>query len=176
VVGVRADFRVRLQRKAASPVPRADQRLQALPRWQWRTMRWRQGTKGWLRQKVVALRCWRVTADGRRHVGWLVGERASRGQAEERQYHWSNLSATATLEELAGSAHRRYAVEPCHEEAKGEVGWEQYQGRLWCGFHRHAVTVMLAYRVLVWLERRQRRRHRRRGRPRNPFAPSARSP
>jgi SRSO17 transposase len=172
VVGVRADFRVRPQQKATSPAQRADQLLQALPRWQWRTIRWRQGTKGWLRKKFVAVRCWRATAEGQLRVGWLVGERAARGQPEERKYYWSNLPTSARLEELAGYAHRRYAVEQFHEEAKGEVGWDQYQGRLWPGFHRHAVTVMLAYSFLVWLELRQRRTPRGRGRPRDPFSPS----
>ena len=45
-VGVRVDFQVSLQRQATSPVYRADRRLQALPRWPWRTVRWRKGTKG----------------------------------------------------------------------------------------------------------------------------------
>ncbi|MGH8065939.1 MAG: hypothetical protein ACRERE_12065 [Candidatus Entotheonellia bacterium] len=54
-------------------------------------------------------------------MGWLLGERATRGQAEERKYHWSNLPA-ATLRELASYTHRRYAVEQFDEEAKGEVG------------------------------------------------------
>jgi SRSO17 transposase len=173
VLGVCADFRVSHRRKAASPAQRVDRLLQALPRWQWRTIRWRQGSKGWLRKKFVAVRCWRVSREGQRHVGWLLGERATRGQPEERKYYWSNLSASATVDELAGYAHRRYAVEQFHEEAKGEVGWDQYQGRLWPGFHRHAVTVMLAYSFLVWLELRQRRRPRGRGRPRDPFSPSA---
>src|SRR5919204_3785010 len=176
VVGVRADFRVSHQRKAASPSQRADQLLQALPRWQWRTIRWRQGTKGWLRKKFVAVRCWRVTNDGQRHEGWLVGERATRGQPEERKYFWSNLPSDMPLEALAGLAHRRHAIEPCHEEAKGEVGWDQDQGRLWPGFHRHAVAVMLADSFLVWLERRQRHHHTRQGRPRAPFSPSAEAP
>jgi SRSO17 transposase len=154
---------------------RADRVLQALPRWQRRTVRWRHGTKGWLRKKFVAVRCWRVTSDGQRHVGSLLGERTTRGQPEERKYHWSNLPAAAALEELASDVHRRYAVEPFHEEAKGEVGWDQYQGRLWPGFHRHAVTVMLAYSFLVWLALCQRRGLRSRGRPRDPFSPSTRS-
>jgi SRSO17 transposase len=175
VVGVRADFRVSLGRAAASPVQRADRLLQALPRWQWRTIRWRHGTKGWLRKKFVAVRCWRDSSEGKRHVGWLLGERATRGQPEERKYCWSNLPAAATVEELAGYAHRRYAVEQFHEEAKGELGWDQYQGRLWIGFHRHAVTVMLAYSFLAWLELQRRRRHQHRGRPRDPFSPSPRS-
>jgi hypothetical protein len=84
--------------------------------------------KGWLRKKLVAVHCWRVTREGQRHVGWLLGERATRGQPEERKYDGSNLPAT--VEELAGYAQRRYAAEPCHEEAKGEVGWAHDQGRL----------------------------------------------
>jgi hypothetical protein len=42
-------------------------------------------------------------------------------------------------------ANRRHWVEQYHEEAKTELGWDQYQGRRWDGFHRHAVTVMLSY-------------------------------
>jgi SRSO17 transposase len=176
VVAVRTDFAVRLRNTAASRVWRADELLQTVPRWQWRTVRWRRGTKGWLRKKFVAVRCWRVTNDGQRHEGWLLGERATRGQPEERKYFWSNLPAETPLEELASVAHRRHAIEQFHEEAKGELGWDQYQGRLWPGFHRHAVTVMLAYSFLVWLELRERHRLKWQGRPRGAFSPSASSP
>jgi SRSO17 transposase len=176
VVAVRTDFRMSVGQAATSPVLRADQLLQTVPRWQWRTIRWRHGTKGWLRKKFVGVRGWRVTSDGHRHEGWLVGEQAPRGQPEERKYFWSNLPPHTPLEELAALAHRRHAIEQFHEEAKGELGWDQYQGRLWPGFHRHAVTVMLAYSFLVWLERRQRRRHQREGRRRDPFSPSAEAP
>jgi SRSO17 transposase len=176
VVAVRTDFQVSVGGAATTPVWRADELLQSGPRWQWRTIRWRRGSKGWLRKKFVAVRCWRVTSDGQRHGGWLVGERATRGQPEERKYYWSNLPAETTLEELAGMAHRRHAIEQFHEEAKGELGWDQYQGRLWPGFHRHAVTVMLAYSFLVWLERRQRRRTKSRGRRGDLFPPLAEPP
>jgi hypothetical protein len=37
--------------------------------------------------------------------------------------------------------------------------------------HRHAVTVMLSYSFLVWLERWERERYKRRGRPRAAFSP-----
>lgn len=57
-------------------------------------------------------------------------ERTTRGQPKERKYYWSNLPASVTLEELTGYAHRRHAVEQFHEEAKGELGWDQYQTRL----------------------------------------------
>jgi SRSO17 transposase len=176
VVGVRTDFPVSMGCAATTPVWRADELLQTVPRWQWRTIRWRRGTKGWLRKKFVALQCWRVSSAGQRHSGWLVGERPTRGQPEEQKYCWSNLPPDTSLEELAGYAHRRHAIEQFHEEAKGELGWDQYQGRLWPGFHRQAVTVMLAYSFLLWLELRQGRRHTRQGRPRGPFPPSAGPP
>jgi SRSO17 transposase len=173
VVAVRTDVQVTVGRAAITPVWRTAARLQSVPRWQWRTMRWRQGSQGGRRQTCVAVRGWRVTRDGPRHEGWRVGERAARGQPEARKFSWSNLPATAAREELAGYAHRRYAVEPCHEGATGDVGWDQSQGRLWSGVHRHAVTVMLADSFLVWLEVRQRRSQPRQGRPRDPVSPSA---
>jgi SRSO17 transposase len=73
-------------------------------------------------------------------------------------------------------AHRRYGVEQFHEEAKGLLGWDQYQGRLWTGFHRNSVLVMLAYSFLVLQEWQQRQEVTLRGRPRGAFSPSARSP
>jgi SRSO17 transposase len=47
VVAVRTDFAVRMGCTATSPVWRADERLHSVPRWPWRTVRWRKGTKGW---------------------------------------------------------------------------------------------------------------------------------
>jgi hypothetical protein len=90
VGAVRTDFAVRMGGAATSPVWRADSLLQRVPRWPWRTIRWRRGTKGLRRKKCVAMRGWRVTSDGPRHAGWRVGERAPQGQPEERKYCWSN--------------------------------------------------------------------------------------
>jgi SRSO17 transposase len=174
VVAVRCDFQVRPKCRSASLSQRAEQVLAAVPKHQWRTIRWRHGTKGWLRKKFVARRAWRITAAGEAHIGWLLGERAARGQPEERNFYWSNLPASASLEELVDYAHRRHAIEQFHEEAKEEVGWDQYQGRLWPGFHRHAVAVMLAMSFLTCLELQHRRGQAKRGRPRDPFSPSAR--
>ncbi len=77
------------------------------------------------------MRWWRGTSDGPRHADWLVGERTTREQPEERKYYWSNLPASATVDELAGYAHRRYAVEQFHEEAKGSWGGIRTRGA--CG-------------------------------------------
>ena len=145
VVAVRKDFQVALT--ADGPARAAEVVLAEQPARAWRTIRWRAGSKGWLKGRFGAIRCWRVpSARAERVEGWLIGERTSQ---DEWKYHWSNFSAAATLEEMVEYAHRRFGVEQFHEEAKGLLGWDQYQGRLWPGFHRNSVLVLLAYSFLV---------------------------
>ena len=176
VVAVRADFSVTLGREPQSPVQRAAAMLAAQPRRDWQAIAWREGAKGWWRAKFVTLRCWRVDGDGTRHVGWLMGQRPGRGQHGDWKYYWSDFPAHTPLAVLVEYAHRRYWVEQYHEEAKTELGWDQYQGRRWDGFHRHAITVMLSYSFLVWLETRQRQQRKVRGRPRSAFSPASGPP
>jgi SRSO17 transposase len=172
VVAVRADFRVTLARGQASPSLRADAALAAPPLQEWQAIAWSEGTKGWWRAKFRALRCWRVDGEGTRHVGWLIGQRPGRGQHGDWKYFWSDFPADTPLAVLVEYAHRRHWVEQYHEEAKTELGWDQYQGRRWDGFHRHALTVMLSYSFLVWLEGGEREQRTGRGRPRAAFSPS----
>ena len=174
VAAVRCDFPVAPSRHGGS-AQRADAVIAAQPASAWHTVRWREGSKGWLQGRFVALRCFRVRTDGKRRAGWLIGEQPG-GDKAERKYHWSNFRPRATLQTLVGYAHRRHWVEQYHEEAKGLLGWDQYQGRLWTGFHRNAVCVMLAYSFLVWQEYQQRPQQARRGRPRRAFSPSEGSP
>jgi SRSO17 transposase len=169
VVAVRADFAVGTSRRGGE-VQRADELIRAQAARSWRSVTWREGSRGWMRGRFIALRAWRVSASGRRRAGWLIGEDSSDGK---RRYYWSNFGADVPLERLVEYAHRRHWVEQYHEEAKGLLGWDQYQGRLWTGFHRHAVTVMLAYSFLVWQEWEQRQERARPGRPRRAFSPSA---
>jgi SRSO17 transposase len=173
VVAVRANFSVTLGRGQTSPVLRADEALAAQPRQDWQTCAWSEGAKGWWRAKFLALRCWRVDGDGTRHVGWLLGQRPGRGQTGDWKYFWSDFPADTPLAVLVEYAHRRHWVEQYHEEAKTELGWDQYQGRRWDGFHRHAITVMLSYSFLVWLEGREREHRKVSGRPRSAFSPSS---
>jgi hypothetical protein len=155
---------------SAAWLQRADALLAALPRRRGQTIAWREGSGGWLRAKFVGVRCQRVDGDGTRHMGWLIGQRPTQGEGEWK-YFWSNFPPPTRLEVMVEYAHRRWWVEQYHEEAKGLLGWGDYQGRLWPGFHRPAVLVMLSYSFLVWLEWRQRGRQVLRGRPRGRFSP-----
>jgi SRSO17 transposase len=170
IVAVRADFAIAWQRRGGEGV-RADTSVEAQPPRAWRSIRWREGSRGWMQAPFLRLRAWRVTSDGRRRAGWLLAERLPDGK---RKYYWSNFGPRALLEQSVEYAHRRHWVEQYHEEAKGLLGWDQYQGRRWHGFHRHAVTVMLAYSFLVWQEWHQRPQQTRPGRPRRAFSPSTR--
>jgi len=172
VVAIRCDFEV-ASRRRGGPMQRADALVAAQPASAWRTVRWREGSQGWLHGRFLAVRCWRVRPDGKRRAGWLIGEQPGGDPSVDRKYSWSNFRPRAALETLVGYAHRRHWVEQYHEEAKGLLGWDQYQGRLWTGFHRNAACVMLAYSFLVCHEWQQRPQRARPGRPRQAFSPSA---
>ena len=52
------------------------------------------------------------------------------------------------LEELVRGAGTRWAIEECFEEAKGQVGLDQYEVRRWDGWYRHITLAMLAQAYL----------------------------
>ena len=54
-----------------------------------------------------------------------------------------------SLERLAALAKSRWAIEQFYEDAKGECGLGDYQGRRWDGLHRHLALVMVAYSFLM---------------------------
>ena len=43
----------------------------------------------------------------------------------------------------------RWAIEECFEEAKGQVGLDQYEVRRWDGWYRHITLAMLAHAYLA---------------------------
>lgn len=174
VMDVRCNFSVSSAWQAHTPVVRADALIQQQPQGHWRTVRWREGSHGWLSAKCLAVRGWRVDGQGQRSIGWLLAERPRADGSGRWKYYWSNFPPSLPLETMIEYAHRRHSVEQFHQVSKSELGWDQYQGRLWTGFHRHASLTMLAFSFLVWLEWRQRTEQRRRGRPRGAFSPSAR--
>ena len=136
------------------------------------TLHWKEGSVGWLKAHFIAIRCWRVDGQGARRIGWLIGQRPARGATGDWKYFWSNCPPHIPLHVMVEYAPRRHWVEQYHEEAQSELGGDQYQGRLWTGFHRNAVLVRLSFSFLVWLEWQQRQVQLQGGRPRRDFSPS----
>jgi SRSO17 transposase len=173
VVAVPCDFSVEVKGQSRQKSRRADAVLHTVPRSSWKTISWREGAKGWLRKKFVAVRAYRTLGGQRKRLGWLLGERPARGQEGDWKYYFSNFSKSTPLETMVDYAHRRWHIEQFHEDAKSLLGWDDYQGRLWTGFHRHATVVMLTYSFLCWRQWRiKKQAPRLPGRPRNPFSPS----
>lgn len=56
---------------------------------------------------------------------------------------------TTSLTELIAVAGQRWQIEAAFEGAKGEVGLDHYEVRLWQAWYRHITLVLLAYAALV---------------------------
>ena len=56
-----------------------------------------------------------------------------------------------SLEEMVEAFGARWTVEQCFEEAKGEVGMDEYEVRSWHGWYRHVTLSMLAMAFLTAL-------------------------
>lgn len=127
--------------------------LEDLPPEAWAPVAWRDGTKGPLVKnfaKVEVFRC------GSRQEplpvrGWLLGERSCGGtqRDEDRKYFFLWDRADRPIREWVEMAHLRWVIERFYQDAKGELGLDHYEGRLWTGFHRHVALVMLAHSFLT---------------------------
>jgi SRSO17 transposase len=144
--GGRPRTRVRLAEGA--PPPMAVRGIVA----DWPAARWdrfavSEGEKGprvydWGRQRVVESRAGLPGPDV-----WLLARR-SVSEPTGIAYYLALADADTPLRLLAHVAATRYTVEQCIEEAKGEVGLDQYEVRLWPSWHRHVTLAMLAH---AWL-------------------------
>ena len=83
---------------------------------------------------------------------WLLARR-SLAKPGELAYYVCFGPAETALEELARVAGTRWATLECFEEAKGEVGLDQYEVRRWDGWYRHITLAMLAHAYLMVIKR-----------------------
>ena len=81
---------------------------------------------------------------------WLLVRRSLSDPTERTAYIVCAPAGTA-LDTVVQVAGRRWTVEQCFEEAKGEVGLDQYEVRSWTGWYRHIPLAMWAYALLTVL-------------------------
>ena len=123
----------------------------ALPPQSWRTMSWRDGTKGQLSSRFARLRVRAANGNLARDEEWLLIE-WPHGEAEPRHYWLSTLPENTSFRTLVFNAMGRWMIERDYEELKSELGLSHYEGRNWRGFHHHATLCIAAYGFLM-LER-----------------------
>lgn len=79
---------------------------------------------------------------------WLLARR-SIAKPEELAYYVCFGPEDTSLEELVRMAGMRWTIEESFEEAKGEVGLDQYEVRRWLGWYRHITLALLAHAFLA---------------------------
>jgi len=123
-----------------------------------KTVAWREGTRGKLRSRFVALRIRpagvklrRAVAGGELQVRWLLAEWPT-GQPEPVKYWLSSLPEDTPLVELVRLAKLRWRVEHDYRELKDGLGLDHFEGRSFGGWHHHVTLVSVAH-AFVTLQR-----------------------
>jgi len=142
--------RPRTKTRLVEDAPAATTVKEVVARWsesQWQRLAVAEGEKGWIAYDWA---CQRVveSCDGLPgRDAWLLARR-SVSDATNIAYYLSNAPDDTPLLKLAQVASSRYTVEQCIEEAKGEVGLDEYEVRYWHSWHRHITLSMMAH---AWL-------------------------
>jgi len=97
----------------------------------------------------------RAAASGR--GAWLLIRR-SLSDSSKRAYYRVSGPAETTLSEAVRVAGSRWKIEEGLEEAKGEVGLDQYEVRTWTAWYRHITLALLAHAVLVVMRAQEKKR------------------
>ena len=149
---------------AARPAPKdplpAPKRLDAiareLPTRSWRTVTWREGTRGPMQGRFARVPIWASHGYTQRQHGaerareWLFIEWPPDRDAPC-DYWVAHLGAgtkTPTLRRLVELARERWRVEQDYRELKEELGLDHFEGRSWQGWHHHVSLVCLAHLFL----------------------------
>src|SRR6266699_1938971 len=82
------------------------------------------------------------------HARWVLMRR-SLVDPSERAYYRVYGPATITLPEVVQVTGSRWRIEEGYEQAKGEVGLDQYEVRTWRAWYRYVTLALLAYAALV---------------------------
>ncbi len=75
--------------------------------------------------------------------------RRSTAKPTELAFYLTHAPQGTPLGELVRIAGTRWSIESLFEQAKGEVGLDQYEVRSWVGWHRHVTLSMLALAYLA---------------------------
>jgi SRSO17 transposase len=142
----------RLQRDAEHQPLSARELARSLPPTAWRTVTWREGTKGLMRSRFAAVRVRPAHRDTQRDEPrpeeWFLAEWPE-GQAEPTDYWLATVPESVALAELVRLAKIRWRIERDYQELKDEIGLDHYEGRGWRGFHHHGVLCIAAYAHLM---------------------------
>jgi SRSO17 transposase len=123
---------------------------------------WRQGSRGPMRSRFLALRVRPANIQLRRAAAtaqtelperWLLAEWPA-DTDEPTDYWLSSLPADTPLAELVRLGKLRWRIEHDYRELKDALGLDHFEGRSYRGWHHHVTLVSLAHAFLT-LERQR---------------------
>ena len=142
----------RLQRNDKTKPISAKALAQGLPKTAWKTVTWREGTKGEMTSRFTRLRVrpsHRDTFRTEPHAEeWLLIEWPE-GDKEPMKYWLSTLPEATPIAALVDTTKLRWRIERDFQDLKQEIGLDHYEGRGWRGFHHHAALSIAAYGFLI---------------------------
>jgi SRSO17 transposase len=129
------------------------QELGQEPALRWQTIRLRPNERGYLEAKFARCRVW-VVYGTQIHQEWLL----IRQDSVQVTYVLSNAAEDTSLETMAWRKTHRYLIERSNQDAKGELGWDEFQTRKFRAWeHQLAMTILAAWFVaetrLDWMKR-----------------------
>jgi SRSO17 transposase len=130
--GEATDFREALESRGLRYQRPSNAREVALKAKRWKDVRWREGSKGWLRSRFMAMRVQpsHGFVDGQppRKEVWLLVEWPET-ENEPTRYFLCDLSPNYTLRRLVRLAKSRWKIEQDYQQLKEELGLDHYEGR-----------------------------------------------
>ena len=145
----RPPTRLRLSDSRKHPLP-VKQLVKKIPKLDWLRAVIQEGSQGPLVCDFAFLRVTEARATLPGPELWLILRR-NLADPTEIKYFFSNAPIRTPLNEFVRICGMRWPIETIFEEAKGEVGLDQYELRRWQGWHHHMLLVSLAHHFLVRL-------------------------
>lgn len=121
-----------------------------LPQEAWMVLSSGEGSKGERLYEWAWLQLPEQEKDRGEQARWVLIRR-SLANPSERAYYRVYGPASISLAELVGVTGCRWRIEEGYEQAKGEVGLDQYEVRGVRGWYRHVTLALLAHAILVVL-------------------------
>ena len=125
-----------------------------VPAKNYRRIEWRKGANGQALSARFAFLRVQVTQHGDDPPSedtpseWLVMEWRD-GEDEPRHFYLCDLPEETSHTKLVGTIKERWRIEQVHQELKGEVGFDHFEGRSWPGWQHHVTLALTCHALLV---------------------------
>ncbi|MCP4209627.1 MAG: IS701 family transposase [Shimia sp.] len=108
----------------------------------WQTVEVRASERGFVRYDFAVRRVWTVRDDGRTREELLIIRR----EGKKCTYTLSNASIHTPIEVLARRKSQRFFIERSNQDAKSEIGWDEFQAtKLLAWEHQLAMTLLASW-------------------------------